>query len=70
MKNTNTKPREPKAWFKITGRHMKINAPEGRVIRFWLGAPSRELALRRCEKLQIIDIQSCEEDTGFKERLG
>jgi|TARA_R110000824_G_scaffold179137_9_gene359272 hypothetical protein len=57
-------------WFKITGRHLQINAPKGRVLSFWLGAPSRELALERCAKLKIIDIESCEKDFGFQERIG
>ena len=56
-------------WFKITGRHMQINAPKGRVLSFWLGAPTKEHALKRCTKLKIIDIESCKEDPGFEERI-
>ena len=48
---------------------MQINAPTGRVLSFWLGAPSRELALKRCTKLKIVDIESCEEDPEFEERI-
>ena len=57
-------------WFKITGRHMQVNAPTGKVLTFWLGAPSRPLALKRCEKLKIVDIELCEEDPEFEERIG
>jgi hypothetical protein len=70
MKNTNNIRRKPKAWFKITGRHMRVSEPVGKVLTFWLGAPSRELALERCEELRIVEIEFCEEDPSFEERLG
>ena len=57
-------------WIKITGRHLLINAPKRRVLSFWLGAPSRDLALKRCGILKIINIESCEEDLDFQERIG
>jgi len=56
-------------WYKITGRHTRINAPEGRVLTFWLGAPSRKKALIHCVKLGIVEIELCELDEEFKERL-
>ena len=56
-------------WFKITGKHMQLNAPEGRTISFWLGAPSRKLALKECKKLRIVDIESCEADSTFEQKI-
>lgn len=56
-------------WFKITGRHLQINAPKGRVLSFWLGAESKEHALDRCARFKIIDIEFCKEDPGFEERV-
>jgi len=61
--------RGERMWFKITGRHMQLNAPEGRVLSFWLGAPSRKLALKQCKKLKIVDIESCEADSTFEQRI-
>jgi hypothetical protein len=49
--------------FKITGRDMRIHKPKGFVITFWLGADSKEKALTKCEELNIIDIESIEDDT-------
>ena len=42
---------------------MRVWKPDGRVITFWLGADSKEKALTRCEELDIIDIESIEDDT-------
>jgi len=50
-------------FFKITGRHMKIHKPDGFVLTFWLGAESKEKALKICEEKSIIDIESIEDDT-------
>jgi len=52
-----------KKLFKIRGRDMRIWKPEGRIITFWLGADSKEKALTRCQELDIIDIESIEDDT-------
>ena len=42
---------------------MKVHKPRGFVLTFWLGADSKEKALTRCEELNIIDIESIEDDT-------
>ena len=42
---------------------MRIHKPKGVVLTFWLGAESKEKALTRCEELNIIDIESIEDDT-------
>ena len=42
---------------------MRVLKPKGFVLTFWLGAESKEKALTRCEELNIIDIESIEDDT-------
>jgi hypothetical protein len=49
--------------FKIRGRHMHAHKPKGVVITFWLGADSEKQALKMCEKKNIIEIESIEDDT-------
>ena len=53
-----------KKFFKITGRDMRIHKPDGFVLTFWLGAESKEKALKICEERDIIDIKSIEDDTN------
>ena len=42
---------------------MRVHKPKGVVITFWLGAKSKEEALKNCEEKGIIDIESIEDDT-------
>ena len=42
---------------------MKIWKPDGCVITFWLGADSKEEALKSCEEKDKIDIESIIDDT-------
>jgi|TARA_Y100000296_G_C5163094_1_gene253011 hypothetical protein len=49
--------------FKIRGRDMRAHKPKGVVITFWLGADSEEEALKMCEKKNVIEIESIEDDT-------
>ena len=42
--------------FKIKGRDMRAHQP-------WLGAKNKKKALQRCKELNIIDIESIEDDT-------
>jgi hypothetical protein len=49
--------------FKIKGRDMRAHQPEGIVLTFWLGAKNKKKALQRCKELNIIDIESIEDDT-------
>jgi len=49
--------------FKIKGRDMRVHQPEGFVLTFWLGAKNKKKALQRCKELNIIDIESIEDDT-------
>ena len=51
-------------FFKITGRDMRAQKPKGIIITFWLGAESKEKALKMCEEKGIMEIESIEDDTG------
>ena len=42
---------------------MRAHKPKGVVITFWLGADSAEEALKMCEKKNMIEIESIEDDT-------
>ncbi len=42
---------------------MRAHKPKGVVITFWLGADSEEEALKMCEKKNVIEIESIEDDT-------
>ena len=42
---------------------MRAHKPKGVVITFWLGAASEEEALKICEKKNMIEIESIEDDT-------
>ena len=56
-------------WYKITGRHTRVNAQAGQVLTFWLNTPNRKEALSHCAKLGIVEIELCEPDEEFEERL-